>query len=313
MKSIADKIFPFQSNAQVALLIGNNVPRVMRPREIVSGGEDEPYAQKSVLGWEIIGTVCRPSEQISSHAFVSNRISASLAASYPLQDLNSGLRSSKLANGNAKLVFVTKIKEVINPTDVKKMFELDFVDNKSSVTELWIEDRKFITILSESIQKGKDGCYSMPLPLKHGYLSLPNNRSLAVKRLAQLKRCFLKNQKFMKDYVEYMKEVLANWAERVPSENGISKAERNINYVPHTGVYHPRKPGKIRVVFDCSAKFGGVSLNDYLLTGPNLMNEMVGVLCRFRKEKVALAADVQSMFCQFLVEEKDRDLLRFLW
>ena len=128
--------------------------RVIRPREIVFGGEDE---------CGIIGTVCRPfSEQISSHAFVSNRISASLAASYPLQDLNSGLRSSKLANGNAKLVFYT---------DVKKMFELDFVDNKSSGTELSIEDRKFITTLSESIQRGKGGHYIMPLPLKHRYLS----------------------------------------------------------------------------------------------------------------------------------------------
>ena len=93
LKSIADRIFPLQSKAKIALLIGNNVPRVMRPREIVSGGEDEPYAQKSILGWGIIGTVCRPSEQISSHAFVSNRISASLAASYPLQDLNSGLNN----------------------------------------------------------------------------------------------------------------------------------------------------------------------------------------------------------------------------
>ena len=79
-----------------------------------------------------------------------------------MQDLNSGLRLSKLANGNAKLVFYT---------DVKKMFELDFVDNKSSVTELSIEDRKFITTLSESIQRGKGGHYIMPLPLNHRYLS----------------------------------------------------------------------------------------------------------------------------------------------
>ncbi|KAL1277108.1 hypothetical protein QQF64_023781 [Cirrhinus molitorella] len=29
----------------------------------------------------------------------------------------------------------------------------------------------------------------------------------------------------------------------------------NAWYIPHHGVYHPRKPKKIRVVFDCSAKF----------------------------------------------------------
>ena len=70
------------------------------------------------------------------------------------------------------------------------MFELDFVNNKSSVTELSIEDEKFTTTLSESIVIGKDGHYIMPLPLKRGYLSLPNNRNLTMKRLGQVKRLF---------------------------------------------------------------------------------------------------------------------------
>ena len=86
-----------------------------------------------------------------------------------------------------------------------------------------------------------------------------------------------------------------------------------MNYVPHTGVYHPRKPDQIRVVFDCSAKYQGVSLNDHLLQGPDLMNGLLGVLCRFRKEAVAFMADVKGMFLQFFVKEADRNLLRFLW
>ena len=86
-----------------------------------------------------------------------------------------------------------------------------------------------------------------------------------------------------------------------------------MNYVPHTGVYHPKKPDKIRVVFDCSAKYGGVSLNDHLLQGPDLTNGLLGVLCRFRKEEVAFMVDVKSMFHQFYVKERFRDLLRFLW
>lgn len=41
-------------------------------------------------------------------------------------------------------------------------------------------------------------------------------------------------------------------------------------YLPSFDVYHPKKPGNIRVVFDCSAQHNGVSLNDVLLTGPLL-------------------------------------------
>jgi len=38
-----------------------------------------------------------------------------------------------------------------------------------------------------------------------------------------------------------------------------------------------KKPGKIRVVFDCSSKCNGKSLNDQLLSGPDLTNTLVAV------------------------------------
>ena len=36
----------------------------------------------------------------------------------------------------------------------------------------------------------------------------------------------------------------------------------NVWYIPHHGVYHPRKPEKIRVVFDCSAKYDATALKE---------------------------------------------------
>ena len=84
-------------------------------------------------------------------------------------------------------------------------------------------------------------------------------------------------------------------------------------YIPHHGVYHSKKPDKIRVVFDCSAKFEGVSLNDCLLSGPDLTNGLLGVLCRFRKYPCAVMCDIEKMFHQFYVNKEDRDYLRFLW
>ncbi|XP_053398103.1 uncharacterized protein LOC128556591 [Mercenaria mercenaria] len=84
-------------------------------------------------------------------------------------------------------------------------------------------------------------------------------------------------------------------------------------YIPHHGVFHPKKPGKLRVVFACSAVFNGQSLNSHLLQGPDLTNTLIGVLCRFRMEKVAFACDIEQMFHQFRVAEKDRNYLRFFW
>ena len=84
-------------------------------------------------------------------------------------------------------------------------------------------------------------------------------------------------------------------------------------YIPHHGVFHPHKPGKLRVVFDCSASFQGHSLNKLLIQGPDLNNSLAGLLCRFRKGQVAVTCDIQKMFHQFRVAPEHRKYTRFLW
>ncbi|GFR79488.1 Non-LTR (Long terminal repeat) retrotransposon and domain-containing protein [Elysia marginata] len=99
-------------------------------------------------------------------------------------------------------------------------------------------------------------------------------------------------------------------AERVPDDE-VEATTRW--YIPHHGVYHPKKPGKIRVVFDCSARHLGICLNDLLLQGPDLVNALSGVLCRFRKRPIAFSCDIEKMYHQFHVPKPHRDYLRFLW
>ena len=97
----------------------------------------------------------------------------------------------------------------------------------------------------------------------------------------------------------------------LPDHDGLEKGRAW--YILHLRVYYPHKPGKIRVVFDCSAKFMGNSLNDMLYKGPNLTNSLVGVLSRFREDRVAVIADIESMFYQVTVPDCDSSFLRFLW
>ena len=52
-----------------------------------------------------------------------------------------------------------------------------------------------------------------------------------------------------------------------------------------------------------AAKFQGLSLNSQLLSGPDLLNNFVGIFMGFREEKVA----------QVAVPEEDQASLRFLW
>jgi hypothetical protein len=67
------------------------------------------------------------------------------------------------------------------------------------------------------------------------------------------------------------------------------------------------------VVFNAAALHDDVSLNIQLYQGPDLSNSMIGVLLRFRQERIAIVADITAMFHQVEVPLKDSDSLRFLW
>jgi hypothetical protein len=71
---------------------------------------------------------------------------------------------------------------------------------------------------------------------------------------------------------------------------------------------------KIRPVFDCAAKYAGFSLNDCLMQGPQVMNELITVLHHIRSYDVAMTGNVREMFLQVKVPPQDsyRDMLRFV-
>ena len=104
--------------------------------------------------------------------------------------------------------------------------------------------------------------------------------------------------------------VAKGYARKVPLEQ-MNLQNGKMWYIRHHGVYHPHKPGKIRVVFDCSAKFNGVSLNSMLHKGLDLTNSLTGVLTRFRQDRIAVTADIQSY--QVRVSNGDSYFLCFLW
>ena len=84
-------------------------------------------------------------------------------------------------------------------------------------------------------------------------------------------------------------------------------------HIPHRGVFHPAKLDKIKVVFDCSAEHPGTSINNELMSGPDLTNQIISVLLRFRQERVAFKADIEAMFYQVRIPPEQRSYLKFLW
>ena len=196
------------------------------------------------------------------------------------------------------------------------MFELDFSEKASNNLPEELghsqEDRRFLTKVTKGIRL-TEGHYEIPLPFRQSEVDLPSNRQQAVKRALWQRKKMIQNHQYRNDYVAFINEIISKgYAEKVSNE--ILKTDPGKAwYIPHHGVYHPKKPDKIRVVFDCSAKFAGTSLNDHLLQGPDLTNSLAGVLTHFRQESVAFMADIEAMVYQVFVSEEQRDFLRFLW
>ena len=292
LKGMAAKMPEFFQDSPVALLLGTSCSRAIKPLEVVCGEDDEPWAVRTHLGWGIVGCLNGGNEEEGMCHLVGT------------------------GDGRQKrchFAFRSQVREV-SPLEVLQVLESDFHETRrENKTGLSIQDQQFVKKMSEGLRRRDDGHFEMPLPLKNDRMSLPNNKTVAMQRLKGLKTKLVRNESYRRDYTGFMAATLAKgYAEEVPSEE-LSLNNGRVWYIPHHGVYHPQKKDKIRVVFDCSAEFRGNVLNSQLLQGPDLTNSLTGILCRFRKQPVAISCDLEAMFHQVGVTAQDRNLLRFLW
>ena len=196
---------------------------------------------------------------------------------------------------------------------VETFWKTDFIDAIcSSKVAMSIEDQKALRAMEDSV-KIVSGRYQVALPWRNQPPYLPNNQLVAEQRLQLLRICFLRNEEFFRRYKgivnDYITKGYAHW---VPHEE-LNPTGKPLWYLLHHAVFHPHKPDKLRVVFDCAAKFRGTLLNDQLLHGPDLTKNLYGVLNRFRQESIALVSDIEAMFHQVKVDPRDHDALSFLW
>ena len=76
------------------------------------------------------------------------------------------------------------------------------------------------------------------------------------------------------------------------------------NCILHHSVVNPNKPGKLIAVYYAGSQYQKTSLNQNLIKGPDFFNNLVGVLMRFRKGKMAATLDSQEMFHKIKSSER---------
>ena len=271
---LKDVEIPKYTQNDISLLIGVDHPDAFKIRDIREGESGSPYAVKYPLGWTIIGPLTEAERKNHHTHFI-------VADSQSLEE------------------------------QMSKLWSSDFKDVPSSRLAMSIDDEKALKIMTDTAHLDQDNHWTIRLPWKTDPPPLENNRLLAENRLKYLQRKFKKNQAYQNGYVQKLNTYIENgFAKRVSPDDDESKIPKY--YLPHHGVVHPQKK-TLRVVFDCSAKYNGISLNDCLLQGPDHLNSLIGVLLRFREDQIALSSDVEAMFHQVRVAKCDQNALRFLW
>ena len=160
----------------------------------------------------------------------------------------------------------------------------------------------------------RDGRYEVSLPWREFHEPLPTNYAPCSKRLQGL-LCRLKQEpEMMQEYHSTIKDQLAKGIIEPAPATDAQLAKAPVHYLPHHAVVRRDKcTTKLRIVYDASSRSQGPSLNDCLYKGPKFNQLILDLLQRFRSYKIALTADVEKAFLMIAVNERDRDVLRFLW
>ena len=313
LESIMKEIPDIDPDAPVALLIGVNCPTALRPLEVINEENNGPFAQRTALGWCIVGPLTNAEQHMST--LRCNRIAVVDSPSNKIAQHFFGVEETVKDNDLSRML-VEMYKHDFNEPSPKEMKKAQISQGTErnqlpKETANSKEDDRFLEKMRTEV-KSVNGHYQLPLPFRNEAVNMPNNRQHAIKRAMWIKHKF-KDSKYHEDYVDFMNKIITQgYAAKVP-ESQLDVEEGKVWYLPHHGVYHPRKPEKIRVVFDCSSEYKGTSLNRELLQGPDLTNLLVAVLMRFRINQVAFLADIESMFYQVQVPKAQRSYLRFLW
>ena len=143
-------------------------------------------------------------------------------------------------------------------------------------------------------------------------IQLPNNYFLALVQLKSLEKRLSRDTSLKENYANTIREDLGKgYLITVPDSHKVEQRSDKEWYLPHHPVINPNKPGKVRRVLNGAAKFHGTSLNKSLLTGPDLLQNLIHVLLRFRQHQFAVSADIEGMFLQVGVPDWDQPSLSF--
>ena len=275
-------VFVTSLNVKPSILIGQdncNLIRVLESRTIFS---TDLAHSRCKLRWSIHGNTVNKNP-LDSRVLLPHKTK----------------NSTRIAH--RKVILDAKIDKI-----VESYFRLDSI-GITDYSDSNPEQSHAVKILEETSRYRGEG-WETGLLWKPNVLQFPDGKANALYRLRLLEKRLDRDETYAEKYYKEMDHLFEQgFAEKVDSP---PKVGRMWN-VPHFGLQ--KRTNKVRLVFDAAARSGSVSLNNLLLTGPDFLKSLVGILMRFSQFLFAVIADIKDMFMRTKIRKEDQDAQRFLW
>ena len=287
---------------EISILIGADIPEAHLQLEARKGSKGQPYLVKTPFGWCLFGPKTKGGE--STHC----------GATYNADEIRSFWEADEKPPSFRVNLLTTQEDRDLHE-NLEKFWVQEHCGIIADEEEVMSKEDVDASVVLDEETKNVGNRYQVPMLWSSPEVKLPNNLPLAKKRFGFLQKRLKANKDMHKGFKAVIDGYLSvdpPFARKMSREEA-EKTTDKTSYLPMHPVVNPNKPGKIRVVNDAAAEYMGSSLNKSLLTGPDLLSSLVGILLRFRIGRIAITADIEAMFHQVRVSSQDADSLRFLW
>ena len=145
-------------------------------------------------------------------------------------------------------------------------------------------------------------------------VELPDNKRAAMGMLISTEKRSAKNEEHANVYQKQIEGMIEQEVAQKLSKTELENYEGPIHYISHHEVLKPdSKSTPVRIVFNSSARYMGHVLNDYWVKGPHLLNDLLGVLIRFRENNIASIGDIRKMYHTVKIKTIEQHTHRFIW
>ncbi|XP_062716224.1 uncharacterized protein LOC134291885 [Aedes albopictus] len=273
---------PIQSYEKVSpkLLIGLDNLKLTVPLKIREGRWVEPIAAKSRIGWSIYGCATTLATTVVCGLHFGGWTDQE-------QDLN-------------KLV--------------RDYISLDNTGVTHPTTHLESKEDQRAKMLLQTTTRRIGNAFETGLLWKVDEVRFPNSYGMAYKRMCSLEKRLNKESTLYERVRQQVRDYESKqYAHKATYHELSTTGADQCWYLPLGIVLNPKKPNKLRMIWDAAAKVDGVSLNSALLKGPDYLTSLPAVIGKFRLYQFALTGDIREMFHRFFIRPQDRQFQRFLF